>query len=248
MAPELQHLIQLQQLEATVADAVARIAAHPGRIAEADARLQEAEQAVAAATEQLKASQEDRRALEKDTALYQGRLSKFKDQLAAVKTNREYQAMQHEIETAQKDLGVAEEKVLERMLEADQLTADVKKAESERATKKKAIEAEKAQMVKELAEVEQTLATATAARDALVPTVAAPTLALFDQVSKARKGVAICVATRDGMCSQCHVRLRPAVFQQVRANDGIVQCDSCRRILYYIPPPALADPPVTHAP
>jgi predicted nucleic acid-binding Zn-ribbon protein len=243
MAPELEHLITLQQLDATVADAKARISSYPGRVADADARLQEAEQAVAAAAEQLKASQENRRAVEKDTALYQGRLSKFKDQLAAVKTNREYQAMQHEIETAQKDLSGAEEKVLERMLEADQLAADVKKAEGERATKKKAIEAEKAQMVKELAEVEQALATASAARDALVKT-----LAFFDQVSKARKGVAICVATRDGMCSQCHVRLRPAVFQQVRANDGIVQCDSCRRILYYIPPPALADPPVTHAP
>ena len=248
MAPELEYLIQLQRLDATVADAKAGVTAHPGRMADADARLQEAEQAVAAASEQLKASQESRRALEKDTALYQGRLSKFRDQLAAVKTNREYQAMQHEIETAQKDLGGAEEKVLERMLEADQLATDVKKAESERATKKNAIEAEKGQMMKELAEVELALATASAARDALVKTLAAPTLALFDQVSKARRGVAICVATRDGMCSQCHVRLRPAVFQQVRANDGIVQCDSCRRILYYIPPPALAEPPVTHAP
>ena len=248
MAPELEHLIQLQQLDATVADSKARIAAHPGRMAEADARLQEAEQAVAAVSEQLKASQEQRRTAEKDTALYQGRLSKFKDQLAAVKTNREYQAMQHEIETAQKDLSVAEEKVLERMLEADQLAADVKKAEGERAAKKKAIEAAKAQMTTELAEVQQALGAASAARDALVQALAAPTLALFDQVSKARKGVALCVATRDGMCSQCHVRLRPAVFQQVRANDGIVQCDSCRRILYYIPPPPLAEPPVTHAP
>jgi len=78
--------------------------------------------------------------------------------------------------------------------------------------------------------------------------MAAPTLALFEQVSRARKGVAICQATRDGLCSQCQVRLRPMVFQQVRANDTIVQCDSCRRILYYIPPPPLATPPVTHAP
>jgi predicted nucleic acid-binding Zn-ribbon protein len=248
MSPELQGLIHLQQLEAAVADARAKIAAHPQRIAEADLRLEEADRVVAEATEQLKASQEQRRTLEKDAAVYQGRLTKFKDQLSAVKTNREYQAMQHEIETAQKELGAAEEKVLERMLEADELGARVKKAEADHAAKKKAIEAEKAQMAKDLTAVERALAEATVARDALVATMPGPTLALFEQVSRARKGVAICQATRDGMCSQCHVRLRPTVFQQVRANDGIVQCDSCRRILYYIAPPPLATPPVTHAP
>ena len=46
------------------------------------------------------------------------------------------------------------------------------------------------------------------------------------------------LATRDGLCSVCHVRLRPYVFQQVRQNDAIIQCESCRRILYYAPPPS----------
>ena len=54
-------------------------------------------------------------------------------------------------------------------------------------------------------------------------------VALFEQVAKARRGVAICTATRDGLCSVCHVRLRPPVFQQVRHNDSIVQCESCQR-------------------
>jgi predicted nucleic acid-binding Zn-ribbon protein len=68
-------------------------------------------------------------------------------------------------------------------------------------------------------------------------------MALFEQVARARKGVAISTATRDGLCSLCHVRLRPSVFQQVRHNDSIIQCESCQRVLYWIPPP----PPVEHA-
>jgi predicted nucleic acid-binding Zn-ribbon protein len=44
------------------------------------------------------------------------------------------------------------------------------------------------------------------------------------------------LATRDGLCSACHVRLRPQVFQEVRRNDQIIQCASCNRILYYVPP------------
>jgi predicted nucleic acid-binding Zn-ribbon protein len=72
-------------------------------------------------------------------------------------------------------------------------------------------------------------------------------VALFEQVARARKGVAICAATRDGLCSACHVRLRPQVFQEVRRNDTIIQCFSCNRILYYVPPPPPVEPAVTHA-
>jgi predicted nucleic acid-binding Zn-ribbon protein len=248
MSPEIERLIQLQQLDATVADARTKIAAHPARLAEADARLAEAEQAVTSATDTLKASQEQRRVLEKDAAVYQGRLSKYKEQLSAVKTNREYTAMQHEIEAAQKELGSAEEKVLECMVEADQLTAAIKTAEAQRAETKKAVTAEKAQMTADLAEVEKSLTEALAARSALLPAMTPATVALFEQVAKARKGIALSTATRDGLCSQCHVRMRPTIFQQVRANDTIVQCESCKRILYYIPPPPLAVPPITHAP
>jgi predicted nucleic acid-binding Zn-ribbon protein len=43
---------------------------------------------------------------------------------------------------------------------------------------------------------------------------------------------------REGHCTQCHVRLRPQVFNDVRRNDGLIQCESCSRILYYVPAPA----------
>jgi predicted nucleic acid-binding Zn-ribbon protein len=70
-------------------------------------------------------------------------------------------------------------------------------------------------------------------------------MALFQHVARARKGIGVCAAT-DGLCSICHVRLRPHVYQQVRHNDSIIQCESCQRILFFVPPPAPVDPPVTH--
>jgi predicted nucleic acid-binding Zn-ribbon protein len=243
MSPDLDRLIKLQHLETTIAEARAAIAAHPQRLADADARLKGAMEQVDTAKELLKANQDARRTFEKDIAVYQGRLTKFKDQLMEVKTNREYQAMQHEIATAQSDLGAVEEKVLERMVEADVLTADVKKAESALAAQQKAIEAEKKTLAADLALEEEQLAKATESRAALVKDIEPRLMALFEQVARARKGVAITTATRDGLCSVCHVRLRPPVFQQVRHNDSIIQCESCQRVLYWIPPP----PPVEHA-
>jgi predicted nucleic acid-binding Zn-ribbon protein len=242
MSPDLERLIRLQHLETTITEAKAKIAAHPQRLADADARLSEARRAVDLAKDQVKANQESRRSLEKDAAVYKARLAKFKDQLFEVKTNREYQAMQHEIATAQSELGAAEEKVLERMLEADALTAGLKKAEAALSASQKEVEAEKNALAGELASLESSLEAARLAREALLREIAPDHLALFEQISRVRKGLAICAATRDGLCSVCHVRLRPHVFQQVRQNDGIHQCESCHRILYYVPPP----PPVEH--
>jgi predicted nucleic acid-binding Zn-ribbon protein len=243
MSPDLQRLIKLQQLESTLADARATIAAHPQRLADADARLNESKQALETAKGRLKDNQEARRNLEKDVAVYQGRLTKFKDQLSLVKTNKEYQAMQHEIATAQSDLGGVEEKVLELMLEADTITADVKRTDAALSTRQKEIDKEKKALTEELASVETSLKAASEARAELVKDLDARLMAIFDSVARVRKGVAISTATRDGLCAACHVRLRPFVFQQIRQNDAIIQCESCHRILYWIPPP----PPIEHA-
>jgi predicted nucleic acid-binding Zn-ribbon protein len=241
MSPDLQRLIDLQRLETAIADAKASIAAHPQRLADAEAQLAAATQVLDSAKGRLKENQEARRALEKDVALYQGRLAKFKDQQSAVKTNKEYQALGHEIETAQRDLGSVEEKVIERMVDADAIASDVGRAESMFAARRKEIEAEKKRLSEELAAVEASLKSATEGRTALLAQMEPRLVATFEQVARARKGIAVTMATRDGLCSVCHVRLRPQVFQVVRHNDSIVQCDSCQRILYYIPPPPPAE-------
>jgi predicted nucleic acid-binding Zn-ribbon protein len=208
--------------------------------------LNDARAVVDAIRQRIKDNQESRRELEKNAAVYQGRLTKFKDQLSGVKTNREYQAMQHEIATAEGDLSVAEEKVLERMVEADSIGAELKDAEAQLARHRKDVQAEKQRLERERAEAEGEIAAATTRREELLRDMDPSLVNLFQQVAKARKGVAICTANRDGTCSVCHVRLRPPVFQRDRQNDSIVQCEICQRILYYVPPPPQVEAPVVH--
>ncbi|MSO29419.1 MAG: hypothetical protein EXQ48_00555 [Acidobacteria bacterium] len=246
MTPDLERLIRLQQLETTIDEARREIAAHPQRLADAETRLGAASQALDAAKLRLKTSLDARRDLEKEAAVFQGRLTKFKEQLSAVKTNREYTAMQHEIDAAQRDLGAVEEKILERMMEADAVAVDVKQAEGALASQKKAIEAEKKTLAEELTTVEASLKTASEARAELVAQTDPNLIARFEQVAKVRKGIALSRATYDGLCTACHVRLRPHVFQQIRTNDSIIQCDSCQRIMYYSPPPPPIEQAVTH--
>jgi uncharacterized protein len=242
MNADLEHLIALQRLDLAAQDAQRRLAEAPERLAAFDLRLQTALQRLAAAKEGLTENQNARRTLEKEVAVHQGRLSKFRDQLMAVKTNQEYQAMQKEIAFAQTEVKAIEDQVLERMLEADDLSATVKRAETELAKEQKTIEADRRVLEAESAELKTSVERMGVARGEIVRLIAPQVLTIFDLVARRRNGVAVAEA-RDGICTICHVRLRPQVFNTVRANDGIVQCDHCQRILYFSPvaPASTAD-------
>jgi uncharacterized protein len=232
MHPDLTRLIRLQQLETAADDARRTISDHPARTQALDARLLAARDTVAGIKAKLAAAGDRRRAEEKEVASVQTRLAKYKDQLLEVRTNREYTAMLHEIEAAQNDIRAREDRILESMLETDELNAGIKKSEAELKTAETEIAAERAVMDAEVASLEAEIERATAEREKLVASIDRQVLSIFEITAKSRKGVAVAEA-KDGLCSICHVRLRPQVFNEVRKNESIIPCDSCRRILYF---------------
>jgi len=159
-----------------------------------------------------------------------------------VKTNVEYHAVQKEIAFAQTEIKTIEDKELELMMAADELQANAKKAEAALAAEQKAADADKKATAAQHADLQAALDKMTAERAALVSTLDKSLVALFEQVAKKRQGIAVAEA-RDGICTICHVRLRPQVFNTVRRNESINQCDSCNRILFFVPAPAGAPAP-----
>jgi len=233
MNTDLTRLIQLQRLETAAEDARRRIADHPARAQTLDARLQSARDAVAAVKTRLAAAADKRRAEEKEVAAVQTRLAKYKDQLLEVKTNREYTAMLHEIEAAQNDIRGREDRILEVMLESDELNAGLKKSEAELKTSEKEIATERSALDAELATLQSEIDRCTEARQKLIAEIDRSVLSTFETVAKGRRGVGIAEA-KNGLCTICHVRLRPQIFNEIRRNASIIQCDSCQRILYFV--------------
>jgi predicted nucleic acid-binding Zn-ribbon protein len=241
----LQRIITLQKLVSAAHDAERRLADEPERESAFEARLDTARRHLSDAKDRLAENQNARRAIEKEVALHQGRLSKFRDQAMAVKTNQEYQAIQKEITYAQSEVKTLEDRVLELMVEADELSASVKQAEGESAAEQKAVEADRRAMAAELADLKASLERIAVERAAVVKQLDPAALATFELVSRRRNGVAVAQA-RDGICTVCQMRLRPQVFNTVLRNDQIIQCDSCQRILYS--DPATAPPPSNSVP
>jgi predicted nucleic acid-binding Zn-ribbon protein len=232
--PDIQHLIRLQQLDSEIEAARRRIAEIPGVQDALATRLGQATVAADAVKQRLAESQAERKKIEAEVAAIQIRLSKYKGQLTELKTNKEYQTMQHEIATAEQAIRSLEDRVLERMEEGENLTRELKTAEAELKTQQAAVTAERKALDTEAAALQKTADETAAARVAAAKALSADALRLFEHVSKQRKGLAVAEA-RDGGCTVCHVRMRPQMFNEVRRGENLIQCESCLRILYFLP-------------
>jgi uncharacterized protein len=248
MSPDLERLIRLQQLDMD-ADARRRTLADlPAALQALDDRISARQGALDAAKARLAENQAARRALDKDLAVVQGRLTKFKDQLMEVKTNKEYLAMQHEISMAQDGVRTFEDKILEGLMAADEIDTEIKAADKALAEEKTKVNEERTARQQQAGKMQGEIAELTSARGKIVAELSREAIALFDFVSRARKGHAMAEA-RDGHCTACHVRMRPQVFNELRRGDKLWQCESCTRILYVVPPkPAAPEPAQTSAP
>ena len=241
MHADLERLIALQRLDTTADAARRKLADEPEHEKTLAMRLEAAQERVATAKERLAENQTARRAVEKDVAMHQGRLSKFRDTAMAVKTNVEFAAVQKEIAYAQGEIKSLEDGVLERMLEADELTAALKKAEADLAAEQKAADSGRRAMTAEHVELQASVDRIAVERAALVGALDKSVLSLFEQIARKRNGIAVAEA-RQGVCTICHVRLRPQVFNNIRRNDSILQCDHCNRIMFFVNAPAAATP------
>lgn len=245
MLPDLERLIQLQEVESRAALAGKAIADAPGRIAALDALLQSATAALASAKQSLEDNKTARRAIDKDLLADQQRLEKYKEQVMAVKTNEQLHAMQHQIKAVEAEIGVREEKVLVNMMEADEINATIKKAEAALKAAQAKLASERGIIEAEVTTNQGIVAKCNTARAAIIASLDNKGVVdTFQRIAKVR-GTAIARAEGE-RCTVCQVRLRPVVFAEVRKSDSIVQCESCNRILFYVPPKP-ADPPATPA-
>jgi uncharacterized protein len=235
MLPDLEYLIKLQELDSAAERCRKRIADIPAIQESLAARSAARAAEVQAVKDRITATGAARRDIEKEMAGVQTRLSKYKEQLMAVKTNKEYTAMQHEIATAEALVRSHEDRLLDLMEVSEKEAADLKAAEAAMKTEQAEIAKEQKALDAEKTTREAELERLSAQRQDAAARVSREAMAIYIRVAHGRRGIALAEA-RDGLCVVCHVRMRPQVFNEVRRNDGIHQCESCTRILYYVQP------------
>lgn len=206
---------------------------HSGRKAEIEAVEAEAQ-----------AADQERRESEATLNDAEEQQKRYQEQLGRVSTQREYGALLKEIDTTKGQISESEQAAIEAAERKDQ--ADAKLAELNEAFRDlderygaelKKWESEKPGVADVVRQLERQV-------DELREAIPRQFLVLFDRLFERSSGAALARVQRmpapprggNAMwhCEACSYNVRPQILVEIRDRGSLNQCDSCKRILYWV--------------
>src|SRR6267378_2507962 len=215
MLPDIDKLLELQVADKEIRRLQDEVAALPKRVAVIEQKLAGTKAQLEKAQSAAKGDEANRKKFEAAIKDLQAKISKYRDQSLDVKTNEQYKALLHEIQFAEQEIRLNEDRILEVMVNVE------------------AREKEKEDARKVTAEDQKKLSEWNAKRDALRQGISEDILRQYERVAKFRgSGLA---EVRDHKCMGCQVKLRPQTYNEVRNGEKVMVCESCSRVYYFNP-------------
>ncbi len=231
IADQLKVLIELQKLDGEIYRLRRELGAKPVEAARLKEEHSKLAQGLQAAETRYKSAEVKRNQLETELGLKEQQVKKFQVQMYQVKTNKEYSALQLEIEGLKADKSVLEEEILKLMEEADRVKAQV-------ASERDRLKMEEASLNSRLGLIDQegqkikvSIEQLQGARTELTPQVDSRVLSQYERILERKEGNAL-VPVRENSCSGCNMILPPQAINEVMMNTRLIPCESCARILY----------------
>lgn len=228
---QLRRLLRIQELVLQVQQARALVEDAPAHVEGIEARFRERNAEYVALKERYDALESDRRSRTLELQTLEEDRKKFQDALMQVKNQREYAAVLKEIDVVKARISEHEEAVLLAMEETEKLKVDldaftehIEKERSDVATEVDAVEAA-------VQESRRTIESCEAERASLESDMPGSLVAAARRIEEGRRGQFL-ARVEDAMCTACHVRVRPQVYQEIRQAQRIHTCGSCKRFLY----------------
>ncbi len=216
---ELAHIpIERQQLQA--------------RLAATQARLD-------AAKSHLKQLESDRKKLELEVDAQKQAIARYSLQQFQTKRNEEYRALAHEIDTCKDAIIKLEDQELEIMEQAELTQKEIAAHNQTAAETKRVIDARLADLAAREDNLSKELADLKATRAAVAAAVDESTRSRYERLFKHR-GSSVVVGIQHGVCGGCHMQLSRQIVVSCQAEQEIMSCPNCGRILYYTPDMDLA--------
>ncbi|MEE8177647.1 MAG: C4-type zinc ribbon domain-containing protein, partial [Acidobacteriota bacterium] len=187
----------------------------------------------------LAGNQQSRRKRENEIAALREKISRYRNQMLDVKTNEQYRALLHEIEFHETEIRKLEDEILAEMIASESLEKSLRESEQTLAEERARAQQEITAAEKQQQEEGGKLSDVQARRETAQQRLTADVYARYQRIATLRKGLAVATAS-DGTCQACYVLLRPQAYNEIKTNQQILVCESCNRILYYVPPPPSA--------
>ena len=160
------------------------------------------------------------------------KIDKHKDQLFLVTTNKQYDALQYEIDHLKAGLDDIEIKTLEYTEEKETLEERIKSEEENLDTLSKDLIERREKLEVLMNESSEEKTKLELQRDKKRKDIENTTLSRYDRIHAARKGISV-IHVQGTACGGCGAFIPPQIISEVKAEKGSHTCDSCSRFLYW---------------
>jgi predicted nucleic acid-binding Zn-ribbon protein len=185
-----------------------------------------------AAKLRVKQIESERKKLELDAEAKQQQIDKWATQQLQTKKNEEYKALQHEIDHGKQIITGIEDQEIELMEKAEAAQKEVVEAQKVAAEAKKLVDGKIADLDAREKNLQAELQKLEANRTELAAAVDEDARAKYERLLKS-KGSNVIVGISHHSCGGCHMKLDRGTVVQCQANQEIVTCNNCGRILYF---------------
>jgi uncharacterized protein len=232
---QLDQLIRLQEIDSHLGQTGNQKANHPHQVEVARGPLTAAEKELEKARAAMEAASKTKRDKERDLQAQESNIEKLKSRQTEIKTNKEYQALLHELESSKQVKDRLEEELLLLMEELDTEGAKVKKEEA--AVKALEVEFNKkeAELSGEASRLNEVLAKLESERAEVAGQLDQNLLETYSRLKSTRKDLAV-VPVIGEICGGCHMNIPPQLVAEVKLEAEIHKCSYCHRILFFREP------------
>ncbi|MDP6778123.1 MAG: C4-type zinc ribbon domain-containing protein [Candidatus Latescibacteria bacterium] len=233
MKESLLRLLDLQQIDSEIDKLRRSQEEYPDQIAQIERQLAQDREQIDQKKAVIADIEKSRRSMEGELETITADLKKHQDRLYEVKTNREYDALQHEIEALQSRVDEHETGILEGIEQNEDLEARL--GEEEEIQKEQETEqlAEIKELQSQLDSVEDDVKTWETKRKAVEDQIERRALSAYGRIRGVVRGGVAVVQIVKGACGGCFRQLPPQRLVEVRTQERIIRCENCGRIVVW---------------
>jgi predicted nucleic acid-binding Zn-ribbon protein len=225
---------QVRGLESRLSGARRRVKAQQGQ-------LHQLNQQATELRDQLRRTEAHQATLENEIASADTRINHLRDQMNAVKTNKEYSAMLVEVNTLKADRSKLEDSALESMSRIEELRGELEKAEQQIAEQQRIKANADSELADREGEVQEQLDRLRSEREHAASEVPDESLLVFERLAETYEGEAMAPIIEEDrrrleyVCGGCYMQIPVEKVNLLLTQDQMVRCSSCSRILYMEP-------------
>jgi predicted nucleic acid-binding Zn-ribbon protein len=232
MLPVIEKLLVLQDRDAKilkVQDELARIGPERQQL---QAKLATSQNQLEAAKTQVKQLESERKRLELEVDAKKQLIEKYSLQQFQTKKNEEYRALAHEIDTCKAAIVKLDDQQIEFMEQIERAQKTVSDSNQVAVDAKKVNDARLADLSTREGNLKRELAELQSNREELASAVEDSTRNKYERLFK-QKGQNVVVGIQHGVCGGCHMGISRSIVVTCQAEQEVITCPNCGRILYY---------------